>query len=85
MYHPTYLERDVHLYPTTHTPSLQRSQVIPHVPPLKSLVYDDVFEGRERDEAACGGEGGKEGMTAVCFELDTERGEDEEGFLWGGA
>ena len=73
----TYLERDAYLYPTR--PRLERHQVIPNVPPPKPLVYDDVFEGRERDKVVRGGDR-EEGVAAVGFELDPEGGEDEEGF-----
>ena len=85
MYVGTYLERDAYLYPTrlvrTRAPrALERSQVIPNVPPPKPLVYDDVFEGRERDKMVRGGEGREERVSAVGFELDPEGGKDEEGF-----
>ena len=43
-------------------------------------MYDDVFEGRERDKVVRGGEGWEEGVSAVGFELDPEGGKDEEGF-----
>lgn len=59
---------------------MQRSQIIPHVPPPKAFMYDDVFEHGEWDKVVCGGDGGEEGVTEVSFELDAEGGEDEEGF-----